>query len=289
MNVALPRGLNWRRPQVRGFSVGRFPRRRVVILTIVWTAGIIAFAAGLLQTKLFSVDRIDVAGSSHLSREDILSLAKLETGGSIASVNTSEAEKRLETHPWVLHARVDAEWPHVLSVTIVEQRAVALAQAGDKKWAQLGPDGTVLSVGDRPTAKLPALLNVSAPAEVGRMVDPSATKLMSVATLMPESLQPRVVQMEDKNGVLRLGLDAGTVVVLGDASSLNEKLMSAASVVSHTDPKTLAELDVSSPRFPVARPVGQASSSKSTQSSTGSTASGTTKTTQKTSATTKSL
>jgi cell division protein FtsQ len=260
----------------------RLPRRRVVLMAVLWIAGTIAFAGGLLQTKLFSVDRVDVAGSSQLTREDILSIAKLRTGGSIASVNTAEAERRLEEHPWVLQARVDAKWPHVVAVTIVEQRAVAIAQAGDKKWAQLGPDGTVLSVGDKPAARLPAVLGVSAPAEVGKFVDGSASKLISAATLMPQSLQPRVVQMQDQGGVLRLGLDAGTIVTLGDSTDLNEKLMSAASVVSHTDPKTLAELDVSSPRFPVARPVGQTQTQTTQKSTTGtSTPAGVTKTTQK--------
>jgi cell division protein FtsQ len=259
------------------------PGRRATLMVLLWVVGIIAFAGGLLQTKLFSVDRIDVSGSSQLPREEILAIAKLDTGGSIAAVNTAAAEKRLEQHPWVLHARVDAKWPHVVAVTIVEQRAVAIAQAGDKKWAQLGPDGTVLAVGDKPTARLPAVLGVSAPAEVGKLVDGSASKLMSAATLMPESLQSRVVQMQDQGGVLRLGLDAGTIVLLGDSTDLNEKLMSAASVIAHTDPKTLAELDVSSPRFPVARPVEQPQ--KPTQSTTGTTASGanTTKTTQKSS------
>jgi hypothetical protein len=169
----------------------------------------------------------------------------------------------------------------VLSVTIVEQRAVALAQTSDKKWAQLGPDGTVLRVGDKPQAKLPAVIGVSAPSEVGKRVDPSATRLMSVATLMPQSLQPRVVQMQDQGGMLRLGLDAGTVVVLGDANDLAEKLLSAASVIAHTDPKTLAELDVTSPRFPVARPTGQSQQQTSSKSTTATTQKTSTKTTQK--------
>jgi hypothetical protein len=88
--------------------------------------------------------------------------------------------------------------------------------------------------------------------------------------------------MQDQGGVLRLGLDAGTVIVLGDANDLAEKLLSAASVIAHTDPKTLAELDVTSPRFPVARPVGQSQQQTLTKSSTSTTTKSTTKTTQKT-------
>jgi cell division protein FtsQ len=288
MSFALPRGLSWRRVPIRTLAPTRFPRRRVIVMTILWAAGILAFAGGLLQTKLFSVDRIDVSGSSQLSRDDVLSIAELKTGGSIAMVNAGNIEKRLEAHPWVLHARVDAKWPHVVSIVIVEQRAVAIAQTGDKKWVQLGPDGTVLSVADKPPVNLPAILHVSAPNEVGKLLDGSASKLLSAATLMPQSLQPLVMQMQDQNGVLRLGLTAGTIVTLGDSTNLNDKLMSAASVLSHTDPKTLAELDVSSPRFPVARPVGQTSSSKSSQSTTGTTAAPSTKTTQKSSSTAKS-
>lgn len=283
MNVALPRGMHWRARHWRapGLSLARIPRKRIFVYAVVWILGILAFGAGLLQTKLFAVDRIDVTGTSHLSRDDVLNIAKLHTGGSISSVNTRKAEQRLETHPWVLHARVDAKWPHVIAVTIVEQRAVAIAQTPDKKWAQLGPDGTVLSVGDKPQANLPAVLNVSAPTDVGKKVDASANNLISVATLMPQSLQPRVVQMQDQGGQIRLGLDAGTVINLGDNKDLAEKLVSAASVISHTDPKTLAELDVTSPRFPVARPVGQSQQQTSPKSTTGTTQKSTTKTTQK--------
>jgi hypothetical protein len=64
--------------------------------------------------------------------------------------------------------------------------------------------------------------------------------------------------------------------------------MSAASVISHTDPKTLAELDVSSPRFPVARPVAQSQPSKTTGTTAKSTVSSTAKSTQKTTTTLKS-
>lgn len=258
MNVALPRPhfrrLSWREKE-RVVPISR--RSRIAFKAVLWVVAALVFAGGLLQTSLFRIDRIDVTGNHQLSRDDILSLTKLHTGSSIATLNSQAAERRLESHPWVLHATVQAHWPHVVSVAIVEQRAVAVAQTKNKKWAQLGPDGTVLAVADKPVPKLPAALGVVAPDEVGSLLDASAADEMNVATAMPVSLAPRVVQIQEENKMIRLGLDAGTVVILGDNTEIDQKLLSAASVIAHTDPKTLAELDVSSPRFPVARPTSQ--------------------------------
>jgi cell division protein FtsQ len=262
------------------FRLGR-PRVRTVFKAFVFLVGAVAFFAGLLQTQIFRVERIDVVGTSHLTPQQVLEVANLQAGGSIATVDMSGAERRLETHPWILRARVETNWPHVVRVVVTEQRAVAIAETQDKKWAQLGPDGTVLAVGPTPTANLPTVLGVRAPSAPGLHVDQTAKTLMDVATAMPASLQPLVLQMQDQGGVLRLGLDAGTVVVLGNASDIGEKLMSVAAVLAHTEAKTIASLDVSSPRFPIAVPVEtQSSTARSGASDSGSSgASGTSSTT----------
>lgn len=269
MSLALPRfrfrvgpfkRLRFSKPELerpdlrRPLSRLHLPRKMLLLKIVLWMVGVIAFGLGMLQTNLFRVDRVDINGATQLSRDDILSISKIHTGGSIAGINVDAAERHLEAHPWVLHARVDTQWPHVVAITIVEQRAVAIASTSDKKFAQLGPDGTVLRVDATAKVGLPVILNVTAPSDVGAKIGDPAHRLMQVATLMPSSLQPQVVQMQDQAGMLKLGLQAGTVVILGDDSILSDKLLSAASVVSHADPKTIAELDVTSPRFPVARP-----------------------------------
>lgn len=266
----------------RPFRTGRI-RARLFIKGLAWLAAIVAFGVGMLHTSMFRIEQVDVVGATHLSREDVLRIAKVTPGESIAVVNSDKAERRLEAHPWVLHARVDVKWPHAVNIKVVEQRAVAIAPTSDKKFALLGPDGTVLSITDVPEPNFPGVLDLTAPAKVGEKVEANTGGVkdsLQVATLMPQSLQPHVVQIQNQSGLLKLGLRSGTVVTLGDAGDLPDKLLSAAAVVSQTDPKTLAHLDVTSPRFPVAepKPEGKATSSSSQSKSQSQTKSTTTTT-----------
>jgi len=235
-------------------SIRTAPKKKIAAIALASILGAGAFAAGLLRTHMFAIERIDVTGTAHMTPEEVLSASGLKNGSPLISVDESHIEHALESNPWVEQATVTESWPHVVKVAIVERVALVAAQTTDNKWAQIGPDGVVLSVTPKPVGKLPVALDVKAEPRPGARLDPSSANIMTVAEALPDSLRSRVTQMQWRDGTMRLGLDAGTVVVIGDMNELDEKLMAAASVLSHTDPKTIETLDVRSPHLPVATP-----------------------------------
>jgi cell division protein FtsQ len=231
-----------------------------------------AFGYGMLQTSLFAVQRIDVNGLSHLQRSDVLALSHIKVGEAMISINQNQSEGRIEGNPWVQSAHVKDAWPHVVTINVVERTPVAQIQTADNRWAQVSSDGVVLAVGNAPTGGLPLILDIKPAVKPGGLLDSSTGALLNVAQLMPPSLQPHVRQMQNQSGTLRLGLDTGTIVILGDTSNMADKLMAAAAVVSQTDTTKLATLDVTSPHLPTGTPTQAATATAPTSSSDSSSA-----------------
>ncbi len=229
---------------------------KTVVSGVAGTAAVLAVGAvSVLQFGLLDVDTIAVSGNTQVSTEAIKDTAGVHPGRAIFSVDETRAEHRLRANPWISSAKVSTDWPHGVRIAVTERRAIAQAQTVNGKWAQIGEGGVVLGVGDAPTPELGALLDVQAPATPGQLLDSSATDLVELATLLPQSLRSQVVQLQvDPKSGLRLGLRSGVIVELGDKRDLPDKLTSAAAVVSNGDAKTMAVLDVRSPHLPVVTP-----------------------------------
>lgn len=243
--------------------IRRLPSTRTAIIFAVAATAAVAFCYGLLQTSLFTVQRVDVNGLSHLQKNEVIALSRVKVGQALISVNDGKAAHRIESNPWVKSAHVTDNWPHAVTITVVERKPVAQVQTADNHWAQVSSDGVILESANAPANGLPVILDVKPAVKAGGLLDPSTGPLLNVARLMPPSLQPHVLQMQNQNGTLRLGLDTGTIVILGDTSNMGDKLMAAAAVVSQTDAKKLATLDVTSPHLPIGTPVGGTSTTPS--------------------------
>jgi cell division protein FtsQ len=214
-----------------------------------------AFCFGLSQTRLFAVQRIDVNGLDYLNRSDVMTLAKVHSGEPMVAVSRHRVAKAISANPWVAHVSVYVSWPHVVTIDVTERRPIGQTQVANNQWVIVGTDGVVLQTMTKPVSGLPDLLGVSAPDRTGGRLASSAGDVVTVGEAMPPSLEPHVVQIQEQNNVLRLGLNTGAIVVLGDKSDLVDKLTAAATVVSNTDTTKISTLDVSSPHVPVATPV----------------------------------
>lgn len=254
--------LHWSGREIDKEATRRVPARGFKLAGIAFlvVAGLALLTAGLLRTPLFGLDRIGVVGNSAISTEDVIRASGLHTGMPLISVDERNAQRRLQAVPSLASAKVVSKWPHTVSIEVVERKPVALVQTTDAKWAQVDASGVVISVSATPSAGLPAPLDVQVSGAPGAVVDRSAMDLIRIAAALPDSMRPHVTQMQrDSAGNFRLGLDSGTIVELGDASDLANELMAAAAVLSHTDPKTIADLDVRSPHLPLSTPVTPAS------------------------------
>ncbi len=103
---------------------------------------IMLFAFGsllMIVTRLTpKVDRIEVSGNEHYSRDEILALADVRPGDPFLWV-TSWRVAELVRDPWITRVRITRHWPHTISIVVWERKPVATD--GETTWAQ---DGTVL-------------------------------------------------------------------------------------------------------------------------------------------------
>src|SRR5688500_15402186 len=78
-----------------------------------------------LTTSRFAIEQVDVRGARRLSTEQVASLAGVQVGQNIFTVDMPEAERRLVAHPWIQGARVTRQLPRELFIEITEFEARA--------------------------------------------------------------------------------------------------------------------------------------------------------------------
>lgn len=102
---------------------------------------LLLLSGGALVASRFvpKVERIEVSGYHHYTRDDVLRLADLAPGDPFLWI-TSHRIRRLTGDPWIRQVRVFRHWPDIVSLT-VEERVPALTD-GATTWAL---DGTVLT------------------------------------------------------------------------------------------------------------------------------------------------
>lgn len=249
-------------------TIAGVPLRSAAIKGLIALVVAAGLGYGLLHTKLFALEQIEITGAEHLDRQGVLTAAGIKEREFLIRIDEASAARRIERQPWVADAVVERRWPHRVEIAVRERIPVAIAQVSEGKWALIGDDGIVLETGDAPRPGLPNVLDVVAPAQAGAKLDPKVSNLLDVAEIMPESLRGRVVQLQERPDGIRLGLDAGTIVELGDERDLGAKLMSAATVLSNSDASKIAVLDVRSPESPLSTPINTQRNAPSTSTST---------------------
>ncbi len=113
----------------RGFRVvmTRIAKRMALMLGVVGAAAVLVFPGLRLAARLphFRVTRVEIAGTSYLTRAEILGAAGIEAGMSVWE-QTSQLEERIEALALVESATVERDLPSTLLLTIDETEPVAL-------------------------------------------------------------------------------------------------------------------------------------------------------------------
>ncbi len=108
--------------------------RRTLMLLL-----LIILSALLIASRFYpKVERIEVSGMTHFSKEELLALANLAPQDPLVWVNRWRL-RNLMANPWIYKARIIRHWPDTVSLTVWERQAVATD--GVQTYAL---DGTVL-------------------------------------------------------------------------------------------------------------------------------------------------
>ncbi|MCB2185981.1 MAG: FtsQ-type POTRA domain-containing protein [Deltaproteobacteria bacterium] len=85
----------------------------------------------LVMSPAFAVRQVEVLGTRHLSRLDVLSAAGIGLHTSLLALVDRRAAGRVAALPWVAEASVERVWPRAVKITVRERVPRALALVGD--------------------------------------------------------------------------------------------------------------------------------------------------------------
>ena len=169
-------------------------------------------------------------------------------GEAVLRVDTDDYERRIEQIPWVKRARVTTKFPSSARIEIAERQPVATFQGGDGRYRVIDEQGRVLDVMPGQPVEYLLVTTDSPPNTAAGEYAPngfaSAGLLARVLTPTMRQLVDSIVVAADGSDV-RLLLEGGTEVVLGDGERLVDKLVRLETVISN-DPLNLpTRIDVS--------------------------------------------
>jgi len=82
----------------------------------------------ITQAQFFNITEIEILGTDHVTREEILALAGLNRSRNIYELNASLAERQILSHPWVHSASLDRRLDSKLKIVIKEHEPLAIVR-----------------------------------------------------------------------------------------------------------------------------------------------------------------
>jgi cell division protein FtsQ len=236
----------------RRVAVTRDAGRRRLRVLIGVLAVLLAFGAafGLLHSPLASASTIHVVGSRQTSDVDVVRAAGLDTHPLMIDVDTGAVAHRVRRLPWVRTATAQRRWPNTVRIEIVERVPVAQMAADGGGWAVTDEHGQVIEVGGR-LPELPVITGLAPAGPPGSHVEDRAADAITVARAVPPDLRPKVHDVGLDGDKVVLHLVPTGVVVFGDLTRLDQKLVAVETVLAKVDLRNLKVLDVRVPDAPV--------------------------------------
>jgi cell division protein FtsQ len=98
--------------------------------------------------QFFEIKVVEITRTERISREDVLAMLDLEPGRGLLLIDLAQAQRSLETHPWIRRAVVRRVFPGTLAVELDEREPVAVLKtgAGGREFL-LDREGTLISEG----------------------------------------------------------------------------------------------------------------------------------------------
>lgn len=226
-------------------------RRRLLALVLLAAALGAGYVFWLRDSPLVKVERVTVTGldtpDAAAVREKLTVAARQMT-----TLNVDEAALRraVADEPVVQSLVVRADFPHALTIEIVENRPVAMLVSGGDEVA-VAPDGSVLE-GAKVEAGLPSVRVGSLPAGT-RLGSGPSRQLVAVAAAAPVRLLARVssISFEPGRGAVAQ-IQHGPAIVFGKPDLLAAKWTAAAGVLARRESQGASYIDVRMPGRPVA-------------------------------------
>jgi cell division protein FtsQ len=205
------------------------------------------------DSSFAAVRHVSITGSTSSEEAQVRdALEATATGMSTLKVDQDALRQSVESFSSVADLHVKADFPHDLSIEVVEHRPVANLETGGSRVPATG-GGLVLD-GVR-TEDLPTVVN-KAPIADGRVQDRKALAALRIAAAAPEELRTRAEQVDWGDDGIQVEVRNGPDLIFGDASAAREKWRAAVRVLAEDSSAGATYLDLRVPRVVAAGGVG---------------------------------
>lgn len=229
------------------------PRARLRLLVLLALVALLVSGWFLWfrDSSLVAIEKVEVTGLTAPESDRIeAALAAAAREMTTLNLDVDELERAVAGFPVVRSVQATPDFPHGLSIRVVERRPVALLVAGGRRVPVAG-DGTVLP-DIRVRGELPEI-RASTATTGARLSDARALALTAMAGAAPRALRERVelIGLTDRRGIVARLAD-GPEVVFGDARRARAKWIAAARVLAEPSAQGASYLDVRIPERPTA-------------------------------------
>jgi cell division protein FtsQ len=220
-----------RRAFVRGFAA-------VMVLAAVLVGGWL----WLRDSSLARVTQVHVTGATTSERADIQ--AALDTAAremTTLHVRREVLDDAVASYPSVAGLRVQTDFPHELSIEVLEHRPVAALDIDGRRVPVSG--GGIVLTGVRADDDLPSIREDTTPPD-GRVTDRRARAALAVAAAAPQPLLARADRFSWGEHGLTLALKEGPPLIFGTPDDAMAKWLAAARVLAEPTAAGATYLDL---------------------------------------------
>jgi cell division protein FtsQ len=220
-----------RRAFVRGFAA-------VVVLGAVLVGGWM----WLRDSSLARVTQVHVTGATTSERADIE--AALDTAAremSTLHVRRNVLDDAVASYPSVAGLRVQSDFPHKLTIEVLEHRPVAALDIDGRRVPVSG--GGIVLTGVQADNDLPSIRHGATPPD-GRVSDARTREALAIAAAAPQAMLARSDRFSWGEHGLTLALKDGPPLVFGDPDGAASKWAAAARVLAEPSAAGATYLDL---------------------------------------------
>ncbi len=229
---------NIKRDMLKKKRKTRIKRRLTIFVFLLVCIGLIV---AVLKAPFFNVKTIYSVGQQSMTEEEILNLAKLQTGNNIFVTNIRAVKKRLTENPEIAEVNVRRVFPDKIKIMVKEAKPVAYAEH-ESRFLMIDLWGKIIKViSGEETAEVPAIARIEgveiASAEPGERItaegDARAGKMFECMEILAE------LEMLDKINYinfsdlsdLQLDYENRLYMLLGSYDNMDYKLKFSKKVI----------------------------------------------------------
>lgn len=222
----------------------------IITFSIVIAIGFIALA--LLESPMYRIDSIQIESvqgepMDKIESEQLNELSKSIVGQPMYRTSLEKVQSKIEEMPEIGSVTMRKSWPRTVEIKVEKRVAVGFVET-DQGVTLIDAQGFVFAKAQEPPVGYPAFEGMSEIEFAKQIPDTTFTEILKQA---PKEIQNQIVLVKIQDKEYSIELTDGIDIILGDNSSLKQKLAISWSILQTKKRLEIGYIDVSAPSLPV--------------------------------------